>query len=110
MVDECPRLSMKRLMPSTLITFLQNNPNCLRADLFLILLPTGGAITATDGQFDITVPGGTPGWTGLGPKTFSASTTGVWSRGAITSEAGFSLAGNSMTLTCVPMLTTAYPG
>lgn len=47
---------MKRLMPTTLVEFLQANPNCLRADLIVIELPNGEVIYATDGQFDITVP------------------------------------------------------
>lgn len=100
---------MKRLMPSSLITFLQANPNCLKADLFVINLPNSQAIYATDGQLDITVPSGTNGWTGF-TTVFSANTVGRWNRGAITSEAGFTLAANSMSLTCVPQPSTTYPG
>ena len=100
---------MKRLMPSSLITFLQQNPNCLKADLFAITLPTGTVIYVTEGQWDITVPSGTPGWTGA-TTTFLATTYGRWTRGPITSEAGFSLNANSMSLTCVPQQGTAYPG
>jgi uncharacterized phage protein (TIGR02218 family) len=100
---------MKRLLPSGLITFLQANPNCIKSDLFVITLPTGTTIYACEGQFDITVPSGTNGWTGA-TKTFSATTYGRWTRGAITSEAGFNLNANSMTLTCVPQQGTPYPG
>lgn len=63
----------------------------------------------TDGQSDITVPSGTPGWAG-GTVTFKATTYGRWSRGAITSEASFDCSSNTMTLTCVPQPKTAYPG
>jgi uncharacterized phage protein (TIGR02218 family) len=102
-------IRMKRLMPSGLRTFLQANPNCLKADLFAVALPTGTMMYATEGEWDITVPSGTPGWTGL-TKIFSSTTYGRWSRGAITSEAGFNLNANSMTLTCVPQQGTAFPG
>lgn len=100
---------MKRLMPPGLITFLQANPNCLRADLFTIALPNGQSITSTSGQFDITVPSGTPGWTGS-TTAFAANQFGVWSRGAITSEASFDLNSNTMDLTCIPQQSTPYPG
>jgi uncharacterized phage protein (TIGR02218 family) len=99
---------MKRLMPSTLITFLQNNRNCAKADLFALTLPTGTIMYVTDGQFDITVPSGTPGWTGA-TTTFKATQYGRWERGPITSEGGFSLSANTMSLKCVPQLATAYP-
>jgi uncharacterized phage protein (TIGR02218 family) len=104
---------MKRLMPAGLITFLQQNPNCIRADLFVITLPTGQVLYVTDGQFDITVPNGTAGYPLSSPAvnhTFLATTYGRWVRGPITSEAGFSLNANSMTLTCVPQPGTVYPG
>jgi uncharacterized phage protein (TIGR02218 family) len=100
---------MKRLMPSSLITFLQLNPNCLKADLFAITLPTGTVMYVTEGQWDITVPSGTNGWTGA-TTTFLSTTYGRWSRGPITSEAGFNLNANSMSLTCVPQQGTSYPG
>jgi hypothetical protein len=99
---------MKRLMPTTLISFLQNNSNMVRADLFSITLPTGKVMTTTDGQFDITVPSGTPGWSSSA-TTFASSTYGRWSRGAITSEAGFGCTSNTMEMTCVPQPSTAYP-
>lgn len=100
---------MKRLFPSSLISFLQTNNNCIRADLFVISLPNGQTIHATDGQFDITIPSDTNGWTGS-TTTFAAHQYGVWSRGAITSEAGFDLNSNTMELTCVPQQDTVYPG
>jgi uncharacterized phage protein (TIGR02218 family) len=100
---------MKRLMPSSLVTFLQTNPNCLRADLFAITLPTGTTLYATSGQHGITVPSGTNGWAG-GTTTFKSTTYGHWERGAITSEASFECKANTMELTCVPQPGTAYPG
>jgi uncharacterized phage protein (TIGR02218 family) len=100
---------MKRLMPSSLITFLQANPNCVRAHLYSIALPNGSSLLATDGSFDLTIPAGTPGWLGS-TTTFSASLWGRWSRGAITSEAAFSFNSNTMDLTCVPQQGTAFPG
>jgi len=99
---------MKRLMPTSLVTFLQSNTNVLRADLFVITLPTGTVMTTTDGQFDITVPSGTAGWSGA-TTTFSSTAFGVWTRGAITSEASFSCKANTITLTCVPQPNTVYP-
>jgi hypothetical protein len=68
----------------------------------------------TEGQWDITVPSGTAGWvtpsgSNLPTATFSATQWGRWERGPITSEAGFSLASNSMSLTCIPQPTTVYP-
>ena len=104
---------MKRLMPASLITFLQANPNCTRADLFVITLPTGTIMHVTNGQFDITVPAGTAGFPAASPAvntTFLATTYGRWERGAITSEAGFSLTSNATTLECVPQTSTVYPG
>lgn len=100
---------MKRLMPSGLIVYLAANPNCVRADLITIVLPNGQSLLATDGQLDITVPSGTPGWSGA-TTTFSASRWGSWSRGAITSDASFDLHSNTMDLTCIPQLGTTYPG
>ncbi len=100
---------MKRLMPASLISFLANNRNCQKADLFLIVLPTGQTLAATTGQWDITVPSGTGGWSGI-TRTFSAVGNGVWSRGAITTEATFGLSANTMGLTCVPKAAIAYPG
>lgn len=100
---------MKRLIPSSLKTFLAANPNVLRADCFAITLPTGQVLYATDGQFDITFKTSTPGWSGA-QTTFRASQYGLWKRGRITSEAGFKCASNSMDLTCVPQMGTNYPG
>jgi uncharacterized phage protein (TIGR02218 family) len=96
-------------MPSALIAWLQTNPNCIKADLFQIVLPTGETLNATEGQWDITVPSGTAGWSGA-TTTFSAMTNGRWNRGAITSEAGFNLNANTMSLTCLAQQGTAYPG
>lgn len=95
-------------MPTSLITFLQSNTNVMRADLFAVTLPTGAVITTTDGQFDVTVPSGTAGWSGA-TTTFSASTYGRWNRGSITSEASFDCKANTMALTCVPQPSTTYP-
>jgi uncharacterized phage protein (TIGR02218 family) len=100
---------MKRLMPPGLITFLQQNANCSRADLFFIALGNGQTIAATDGQQDITLISGLQGWAG-GTTTFSATQYGRWSRGTITSEAGFSMNTNTMSLTCVPQPGTQFPG
>ena len=102
---------MKRLMPSALIAFLQSvdGANCLKADLFIITLPTGAIAYVTEGQFDITVPSGTPGWSGA-TVTFKAMQYGRWTRGAITSEAAFDCKANTMALTCVPQPGTTYPG
>lgn len=100
---------MKRLMPNGLITFLQTNKNVHKADCFVITLPTGTVMYVTEGQWDVTFPSGTPGWSG-GTVTFKASQYGRWKRGAITSEAGATLAASTMSLTCVPQQGTAYPG
>lgn len=102
---------MKRLMPSSLVTMLQNTSykNLLKADLFIIALPTGGTLYATEGQWDLTIPSGTAGWTGS-TTTFSATQYGRWNRGAITSEAKFQLQANTMDLTCLPQPSTVYPG
>lgn len=99
---------MKTLVPS-LITFLQNTRNVIKADLFAITLPNGQVLLATDGQWDITVPAGTPGWV-PGTTTFKAVQYGRWERGAITSEAGTQLNAGTMSLTCIPQVTTQYPG
>jgi uncharacterized phage protein (TIGR02218 family) len=100
---------MKRIMPSGLISYLQANPNVSKADLFVITLVNGQVIYATEGQFSITVPSGTSGWTGS-TTTFHSTIYGRWERGPITSEASFDLNANSMALTCVPQPGTAYPG
>lgn len=100
---------MKRLMPSSLITFLQNNRNVLKADCFAISLPTGTVMYVTEGQFDITIKSGTNGWSGA-TTTFKAAQYGRWKRGSITSEAGFKATANTMSLTCIPQQGTAYPG
>lgn len=105
-------------MPSSLVSYLQTTSakNILKADCFLIALPNGQTIGITEGQWDITLTqfvaspvSGTPGWTGP-TTTFYATKYGVWSRGAITSEASFDMSANTMALTCVPQPNTAYPG
>ncbi len=98
----------KRLYPSSLKTFLQQNPSCIKADLFVINLPTAATMYVTEGQFDITVLSGTTGWTGA-TTTFKASQYGKWTRGPITSEASFDLSSNDMRLVCDPQQSTAYP-
>ena len=100
---------MKRLMPTGLITFLAANPNCIRADCFTIALPNGQTLYATDGQFSVTIPSGTVGWTGA-TTLFHASKYGTWARGAITSDASFDLHSNTMGLTCIPQQGTLFPG
>lgn len=100
---------MKRLMPSSLITFLQNNRNCIKADCFAITLPTGTVMYVTEGQREITIPSGTNGWAGA-TTTFFAGKYGRWSRGAIITQAGFSLSANTMSLICIPQQNTQYPG
>lgn len=101
---------MKRLMPSGLITFMQaNKVGLAKADCFVITLPTGTVLYVTEGQWDITFLSGTPGW--AGPQTtFKAMQYGRWNRGAITSEASFSLNANTMDLTCIAQQNTPYPG
>jgi hypothetical protein len=102
---------MKRLIPESLINFLNDTANSgvIKADCFAIELPTGQVIFATEGQWDITFKVGTPGWSGP-QTTFKAVQFGRWKRGPITSEAGFSLASNTMDLTCIPTTGTVYPG
>jgi uncharacterized phage protein (TIGR02218 family) len=80
----------------------------IKADLFQIVLPNGQVISSTEGQFDLTIKSGTPGWSGA-TTTFSSTQYGVWQRGAITSESGFNLASNSMSLTCTPQQGTLFP-
>ena len=96
-------------MPSSLITFLQNNRNVLKADLFVITLPTGTVFYATSGQWDITLDHYLSGWPGM-TETFKSTANGVWSRGSITSEASFKLGAGTMQLTCVAQQGTLYPG
>ena len=99
---------MKRLMSSGLISFLQANPNCLKSDLFAITLPTGTTFYACEGQWDLTVLSGTAGWSGS-TTTFKSVQYGRWSRGDITSEASFSLATNTMDLSCICTQGITYP-
>jgi uncharacterized phage protein (TIGR02218 family) len=95
-------------MPTQLINFLAANPNVIRADCFTITLPNGAVMTMTDAQFDVTIPSGTPGWSG-NTTTFFASRWGSWSRGAITSEASFDLSSNTVDLTCIQQQNTTFP-
>jgi uncharacterized phage protein (TIGR02218 family) len=106
---------MKRLLPSGLILWLENNTNVERADLFQILLPNGQTINATSGQWDITVKTGTAGWvngtgSNLSTTTFYAEKYGRWERGAITIEGSSNLNSNSMSLSLTPEAGTMYPG
>jgi hypothetical protein len=91
--------------PPPLLSFLQTHREFQRADLFLILLANGQAITATDWQLDV-VNAGAP------PLTYYATNYGRWSRGDITSEASFSCNSNTMSLTVtIPNDTTVnFPG
>ncbi|MGA8877941.1 MAG: DUF2163 domain-containing protein [Candidatus Korobacteraceae bacterium] len=96
-------------MSTTLINWLAANKNCMKADLFKITLPTGTVFYATEGQWDVTIPSGTSGWSGS-TTTFKATTYGRWNRGTITSEASFSMQANTLELTCIPQPGTLYPG
>jgi uncharacterized phage protein (TIGR02218 family) len=102
---------MKRqIYPNTAaaISWWAANPDAIKADCFTVALPTGQTLYATDGQWDLTIPAGlSPTGAGL---TFYAYQYGAWSRGAITSEAGFRCQSNSMRLTLVPKLGATYPG
>ena len=100
---------MKRLMSTQLIEALAANPNVIVADCFTFTLPNGATMNTTDGQFDFTIPEGTLGWSG-NTTTFSSSLFGVWSRGAITSEASFELSSNTVDLTGIMQQSTAFPG
>jgi len=102
---------MKRtILPSTdaARAWWAANPNALKADCFVITLPNGTNLNATEGQWDVTIPAA------LCPLdvqvTFAAYQYGVWSRGKITSEAGFRCQSNTMTLNCIPKMGAAYPG
>jgi Phage conserved hypothetical protein BR0599 len=96
---------MKSSIPPSLLSFLQTHREYQRADLFLILLGNGQAITATSWQLDV-VNAGTP------PLTYYATKYGVWKRGAITSEATFTCSSNTMSLqVTIPNDTTVFfPG
>ncbi len=102
---------MKRLMPYGLITWLLSTAgrNAIKADCFVITLPTGTVMYVTEGQWDITFPSGTPGWAG-GTVTFKAMQYGRWTRGPITSDSGSKLSAGTMQLCCVPQQGTAFPG
>jgi len=96
-------------MPPSLVDFLLNTRNVLKADLFSIFLPTGQTLNVTEGQFDVTVPIGTPGWSGP-TTTFYSVLYGKWTRGSITSEASHNLTSNTMALTLAPRVGVTYPG
>lgn len=102
---------MKRLIyPSTAsaVAWWAANPTAFKADCFSIALPTGQILYATEGQWDLTVPAAlTPSGTAM---TFAARQYGLWSRGKITSEAGFKLGANTMALSVAPLATATYPG
>jgi hypothetical protein len=106
---------MKRLLlptPASAAAWWETNPNALKADCFVISLPNGQTIYATEGQWDITFNveiNPVPGAAGTS-TTFKALTYGRWSRGKIVSEAGFKCAANNMTLSVVPKIGAMYPG
>lgn len=88
-----------------LLAFLQSRTEFQRADLFVIQMANGQAITATDWQIDI-FNAGAP------PQNYFATAFGRWKRGPIISEATFQPTSNEMELTVtVPNDTTVnYPG
>ncbi len=88
-----------------LLAFLQSRQEFQRADLFVIQMANGQAITATDWQIDILN-------VGAPPQNYFASKFGRWSRGAVTSEANFQPTANEMELkVTIPNDTTVnYPG
>jgi hypothetical protein len=88
-----------------LLAFLQSRQEFQRADLFVIQMANGQAITATDWQIDI-LNAGAP------PQNYFASKFGRWSRGPITAEAVFQPTANEMELTVsIPNdATVNYPG
>jgi hypothetical protein len=88
-----------------LLAFLQSRQEFQRADLFVIQMANGQAITATDWQVDI-LNAGAP------PQKYFASAFGRWSRGDITTEATFQPTPNEMDLkVTIPNDTTVnYPG
>ena len=96
-------------MSTQLIEALDANPNVIVADCFTFTLPNGATMNATSGQFDFVIPEGTLGWSG-NTTTFSSSLFGVWSRGAITSEADFALSSNTVDLTGIMQQSTPFPG
>ena len=102
---------MKRLLrpsPASARGWWGSNPNALKADCFTISLPNGQTIYATEAQWDITVPGTMA--PGGAPVTFRAMQYGLWSRGKITSDAGFKCQANNMTLSVIPKIGSTYPG
>ena len=88
-----------------LLAFLQSRQEFQRADLFVIQMANGQAITATDWQIDI-LNAGAP------PQNYFATKFGRWSRGPITSQASFQPGANEMELkvTIPNDATVNYPG
>lgn len=88
-----------------LLAFLQSHDEFQMADLFVIQMANGQAITATNWQIDI-LNAGAP------PQTYFAGKFGRWSRGPIISEASFQPTANEMELTVtIPNdATVNYPG
>lgn len=88
-----------------LLAFLQSRQEFQRADLFVIQMANGQAITATDWQIDI-LNAGAP------PQSYFATKFGRWKRGPITSEAVFQPTTNQMELSVtIPNDSTVnYPG
>lgn len=102
---------MKRLIkPSTgaAQTWWNANRNAIKADCFVLSLPTGQTLYSTEGQWDLTVPSGMSP-TGVA-VTFKSIEYGVWSRDKITSESGFKCQANDMTLSVIPKVGSVYPG
>ena len=105
--------TMKRLLKpsqSLAVAWLQANPNCLKADCFVITLPTGVNLYVTEGQWDLTVPAAMAPVSLGGQTTFKATQYGRWTRGKIESEASTKINSGTMSLTCVPQPGTNFPG
>lgn len=92
---------MKTSVSGGLRTFMINNPQCHRADLFTITLVTGQVLRTTTAQYDIPFGGNTF-------KAGSQLNNGAWRRGRITTMLG--LATSKMDLTVVADSTVLFPG
>lgn len=92
---------MKTSVSPALRTFMINNPNCFRYDLFTITLVTGQLLYATSADFDIV-------WNGHTFKGTSQNAYGAWKRGKITTLLG--LATSTMDLSVSADSTVQFPG